>query len=157
VAGLSGMLIGGYLADRFGKKRMMTIYLFGIIILMIVMASAQAWWTNGVVVAGFMGTYYVLEVFLSIAIFATGMQLCWKRVAATQFTLYMAIANLGRSAGSALLGPMREGFSWEYLILSIAGFAFAMIILVQLMRPKSHLLRLDLLEAVYIKKVKPFK
>ena len=157
VAGLLGMLIGGYLADRFGKKRMMTIYLSGIILLMVVMASAHAWWTNGFVVAGFMGTYYVLEVFLSIAIFATGMELCWKRVAATQFTLYMAIANLGRSAGSGLLGLMREGLSWEYLILSIAGFAFAMIILVQLMRPKSHLIRLDVLETIYIEKVKPFK
>ena len=157
IAGLSGMFIGGYLADRFGKKRMMTIYLTAIIVLMVVMASAKAWWPNGAVIAGFMGAYYVLEVFLSIAIFATGMQLCWNRVAATQFTLYMTIANLGRSAGAALLGPMRENYSWEYLILAMAGFALAMGILVQLLRPKSHLLRLDVLEANYLEKVKPFK
>jgi len=157
VAGLMGMFIGGYLADRFGKKRMMTIYLFGIILLMIVMASAKAWWVNGEVIATFMAAYYVLYVFLTIAIFATGMQLCWKRVAATQFTLYMAIANLGRAAGAGLLGPMRENYGWEYLILSIAGFALAMVILVQLLRPNSHLLRLDVLEANYLEKVKPFE
>lgn len=157
IAGLAGMFIGGYLADRFGKKRMMTIYLIGIIMLMVVMASAKAWWPNGAVIAGFMGAYYVLEVFLCIAIFATGMQLCWNRVAATQFTLYMTIANLGRSAGSALLGPMRENYPWEYLILAMAGFALAMGILVQLLRPKSHLLRLDVLEANYLEKIKPFE
>jgi PAT family beta-lactamase induction signal transducer AmpG len=157
IAGLAGMLIGGYLADRFGKKRMMSIYLFGIILLMAVMASAKAWWVNGAVIAGFMATYYVLYVFLTIAVFATGMQLCWKRVAATQFTLYMAIANLGRAAGAGLLGPMRENYGWEYLILSIAGFALAMVILVQLLRPNSHLLRLDVLEANYLEKVKPFE
>jgi len=157
IAGIAGMLIGGYLADRFGKKRMMTVYLIGIIVLMLVMVSAKAWWADGAIVAGFIGAYYVLEVFLSIAIFATGMQLCWNRVAATQFTLYMTIANLGRSAGAALLGPMRENYPWEYLILSIAGFALAMGILVQLLRPKSHLLRLDVLESNYLEKVKPFK
>jgi MFS transporter, PAT family, beta-lactamase induction signal transducer AmpG len=146
IAGFLGMFAGGALADLFGKNRMMTIYLVCMILLMVAMASLKMYWTNSLIITGFMSAYITLWVFLSVAVFATGMELCWKRVAATQFTLYMAISNLGKAVGSGLLGPLRKAMPWEYVILSFAGFALVMLVLIQFLRLNKHLDRIETLE-----------
>jgi PAT family beta-lactamase induction signal transducer AmpG len=149
-AGLLGMVAGGVLADVFGKRRVMTAYLLCIVVLVTTMTLGKEWWSTPFVITAFIGLYYTLYVFLTVAIFATGMELCWSRVAATQFTLYMAVANMGRATGAGLLGPLQSALPWEYVILTVAGFALAMLILVQLIRMKPHLDRLDVLEADHL-------
>jgi hypothetical protein len=52
----------------------------------------------------FYSTYNLLYTFTTITIFAICMQLCWKRVAATQFTLYMTVYNIGYALGAWSLG-----------------------------------------------------
>lgn len=96
--------------------------------------------------------YYTLYVFLCVGAFATGMELCWKRVAATQFTLYMAISNLGRATGSGLLGRLRAALPWEYVILSFAGFAVVMLVLIQFIKLTKHLKHISLLEEGHVEK-----
>lgn len=146
-AGFLGIFVGGALSDLFGKRRMMTIYLVCMIILVMGMASLKSFWNSGILITAFIGIYNTLYVFLTIAIFAAGMELCWKRVAATQFTLYMAISNLGKATGAAILGPLREVLAWEYVILSFAGFAIVMLVLIQFLHFTNHLKRLELLES----------
>lgn len=148
-AGFLGMFAGGALSDLFGKRRMMSIYLACMIVLVVGMAGLKSFWSSGYLIIGFIGTYYTLYVFLTIATFATGMELCWKRVAATQFTLYMAISNLGKATGAALLGPLRTIMPWEYVILSFAVFALVMLIVIQFLRFGSHLKRIKILESDY--------
>jgi PAT family beta-lactamase induction signal transducer AmpG len=152
-AGFLGMFAGGALADIFGKKKMMTIYLVAMILLVSVMAFSKLYWKQPYLVEGFMGAYYTLYVFLTVAAFATGMGLCWKRVAATQFTLYMAISNLGRAIGAGLLGPLRGFLSWEYVILTFAGFAVVMMIFIQLLQTKKHLENIEKLETDHLGKI----
>jgi PAT family beta-lactamase induction signal transducer AmpG len=146
VAGILGMVAGGALSDLFGKKRMMTFYLAASIALVIIMAFIKNSWGDPYVITGFIGIYYTLYVFLTIAIFATGMQLCWNRISATQFTLYMAIANMGRAVGAWHLGPLKENLPWEYVILSYAIFALAMLLIIQFLRMRRHQLRVEVLE-----------
>lgn len=154
-AGFLGMFAGGALADLFGKRRMMSVYLVAMILLVAVMAFTKLYWSRPYMISGFMMTYYTLYVFLSVAAFATGMGLCWKRVAATQFTLYMAVSNLGRATGASLLGPLRNMLPWEYVILSFAGFATVMLIFIQLMQSNKHLADIDQLESDHLEKLKP--
>jgi len=52
--------------------------------------------------------------------FAASMKLCWKVVAATQFTLFMALSNMGRAIGSGLVGTLKEVMSWDYVLLCTA-------------------------------------
>lgn len=146
-AGFLGMFAGGAMPDLFGKRRMMSIYLACMIVLMVVMASLKSFWGSGYFITGFIAIYYTLYVFLTIAIFATGMELCWKRVAATQFTLYMAISNFGRATGASLLGPLREVLPWELVILSFAGFAMVMLVLIQFLQISHHKKRIEMLES----------
>jgi PAT family beta-lactamase induction signal transducer AmpG len=154
-AGFLGMFAGGALADLFGKKRMMSIYLISMIVLVTVMAFSKAYWATPYYVEGFIGMYITFYVFLTVAAFATGMSLCWKQVAATQFTLYMAISNLGRAFGASLLGPLRNFLSWEYVILTFAVFALGMLIFIQLIHTKKHLDNIDQLESDHQKNIKP--
>jgi PAT family beta-lactamase induction signal transducer AmpG len=150
-AGLLGMFVGGALVDFFGKTRMMTIYLVTLMMLVIFMAIFKNSWTNSLFVPGFIIAYYILFTFLNIAIFAAAMELCWKRISATQFTLYMAIANIGRATGAGMLGGIKDFFEvWEYVILVIALFALIMIVLIRRMNVSKHLINIDNLESNYV-------
>ena len=123
IGGIGGMLIGGILIDKFGKKRMMNIYFFFMIASTVALAFIKSYWINTNFIYGFMIIYNIFNVFAHIGIFAIAMQCCWKKVSASQFTLYMTISNLGRIALVALLGPIKTNFNWE-----ITLFAFAIMI-----------------------------
>ena len=146
IAGILGMIAGGAIADHFGKVRMMNVYLISLILLLTVMSFIKAWWHIGFIITLFIILYLILYVFLTVAIFATCMQLCWKRVAATQFTLYMTFSNLGRASGAALLGPLRSALNWEFVILINVVFALTMLLLIQMLRLKKHLGKIEILE-----------
>jgi len=146
VGGISGMLIGGILIDRFGKKTMLNVYFFLLILLTTSLAFLKMYWPNTWFISSFMIGYQVLYVFSSIGIFATAMECCWKKVSATQFTLYMTIANLGRIAGAKLIGPVKNQLSWEYTI-----FLFSIMIavawgIIQFMHIRQHVKRVEDLE-----------
>ncbi|HQV87177.1 MAG TPA: MFS transporter [Chitinophagaceae bacterium] len=123
IGGITGMLIGGILIDKFGKKRMMNIYFFVMILLTTALVCLKMYWTSLTFIYGFMMLYNVAYTFACIGIFAIAMQCCWKKVSASQFTLYMTIANLGRIALAALIGPINTNFNWQGSL-----FAFAIMI-----------------------------
>jgi len=128
--GIGGMLIGGMLIDRFGKIRMLNIYCCTAIVLVSTFVLLQPYWANKWLIGGFMILYQLLFVFTSIGVFATAMQCCWKKVSATQFTLYMTISNLGRTAGAKSIGIVKNHFNWQFTLLAFAVmFAVAWILI----------------------------
>ena len=143
IAGFLGMFIGGYLVDYFGKIKMLTLYLATVTLLIAAFAFSAGLWNNPTVMYGFMLFYYTLYTFLCIALFASGMQLCWKTVAATQFTLYMALSNMGRSVGSALLGILKSNFSWEFIFLIIAAIPIIVAVMMQFINFSKHKIKID--------------
>jgi MFS transporter, PAT family, beta-lactamase induction signal transducer AmpG len=144
--GILGMLVGGWLVEKFGKIRMVSIYLILLIILTTIMAFSQPWWHQPFFATGYIALFNLLFVFIAIALFATAMQFCWKKISALQFTLYMTIYNLGQTAGSAIIGPLRNRLSWEYTILSFSVLAVFSLVLVQFIRIKKHLRQLEVLD-----------
>lgn len=143
IAGVFGMVIGGYLVDYFGKIKMLTIYLGLITAVIAIFAFTTGLWANTIFICGFMFIYYVLYIFLSIGIFASGMQLCWKTVAATQFTLYMALSNMGRASGSTLVGILKESYSWEVVFVVTALMPLIMGVMIQFINFKNHKEKVD--------------
>jgi MFS transporter, PAT family, beta-lactamase induction signal transducer AmpG len=146
VSGILGMFVAGALIDFFGKVRMMSIYLILLILLVVSAFFLRDYWNNQYIFIGFIGILYTLIVFTTIAVFASAMQLCWKRISATQFTLYMAISNLGLASGAALLGPLKSFLAWEYVVLAFAVFAGFMLIAIQFLRFNKHTKRVAMLE-----------
>ncbi len=130
IGGIGGMLIGGILIDKFGKKRMMNIYFFGMVLFTTVLALSKAYWADTSFIYAFMILYNIVYTFACIGIFAIAMQCCWKKVSASQFTLYMTIGNLGRIALAALIGPVTANLNWQFALLAFAVMiAFAWLLL----------------------------
>lgn len=123
IGGIVGMLIGGFLIDRFGKKSMLNIYFIGMVLSTAAFAFLKSYWVNVTFIYSYMILYNVLYTFSCIGIFSIAMQCCWRKVSASQFTLYMTSANLGRIAMAALIGPISANFNWQ-----ITLFAFAVMI-----------------------------
>lgn len=150
IAGVAGMFIGGALVDFFGKVRMISIYLISLMLLVGLMSLFSNLWSNDNFVIGFIIAFYILTTFNTIAIFAAAMRLCWKRVAASQFTLYMAISNLGLALGSGIIGPLTEIFNWQYVILTYILFALVMLILMRFINFDKHQKNIEELEARFL-------
>ncbi len=144
--GISGMLIGGILIDRFGKKRMLNIYFFLLISITAALAFLKMYWANSWFIGSFMIVYQVLYVFTCIGIFATAMQCCWKKVSASQFTLYMTIANMGRIVGAKMIGPVKSQLSWEYTLFLFALMIAMAWIIIQFIHVNKQVERIHELE-----------
>jgi len=151
ISGILGMIIGGFLIDYFGKVKMISIYMSLLILLAVAMSFLKSFWQNDIFVTGFIICFYILLTFTNIAIFASAMQLCWKRVSVTQFTLYMAISNLGLAAGAALMGQLKGFLDWQFVILSYIIFAGVMVLLIRFINFEKHQRRVDELEIKYEK------
>jgi MFS transporter, PAT family, beta-lactamase induction signal transducer AmpG len=108
ISALVAMFIGMILVDKIG--RMVTIYAtFGTVALVFVASGyLTAWWPEKWFMSSSAVAAEVLIVLSNVAFYAVGMQLCWKKVAATQFALYMALNNLGVTAGAWLTGALEK-------------------------------------------------
>jgi MFS transporter, PAT family, beta-lactamase induction signal transducer AmpG len=108
VAGILGLTLGGWLGDTFGAKKS-TIAMFATLMAV----SAAMWfsvahWGDPTYFTAFVYTWYGLDVLITVVALPISMRLCDPRVAATQFTLYMATANFGISVAAWVVGFSRQ-------------------------------------------------
>lgn len=144
LAGLLGMFAGGAILDIFGRKRMMAVFAALAIPLFITMALLHNHWDQRWLIMLFVGLFLTLDIFMTIGFFALTMQMCWKPIAATQFTLFMAIANLGLSFGAWLFGSLHHHFEWHILICFYILFMAVILIALPLLNIEKHLEKIDL-------------
>ena len=64
--------------------------------------TAWAWETPGYPFALLLPVFRGSVAFTTVALFAVYMKCCWTAAAATQFTLYMALNNIGYTLGTKL-------------------------------------------------------
>ena len=143
IAGFLGLFVCGALVDFFGKRRMLSIYLIFLVATITTFAFLPSIWSQNLVVYIFILAYYTGYTFLSIAMFAVCMQLCWRTVAATQFTLFMALSNMGRAWGSGLLGPLKENLNWDQIFLWIAILPLLMLVFIHFVNFGKHKKHID--------------
>ncbi len=138
IGGIGGIFLGGYLIERFGKRRMISVYLLLIILITMALAFLKPFWASSPFIYGFIITYRWLNAFAKIGVYAIAMECCSKIVSASQFTFYMTIGAVGSMVGATLIGPMKERFSWEITFGLFAVLLVVACVIVGLLNIKRH-------------------
>lgn len=137
----------GLLVDRFGAKQVAitalvmvgtTYGVFGL--------TPQLWAVDAYVIGMFVLVELSVQTFM-VAMIAQHMNITWAKVAATQFAVYMAISNLGRSAGAAVFAALSGLFELSQLFLVIAAVTLLASVVLVPFRLSGHQLRLQKLAA----------
>jgi PAT family beta-lactamase induction signal transducer AmpG len=100
---LTGALLGGILCDRLGRRNMAGLGMIMTSATLLLFAATSAHWTTpgypqGLIIPFFKGAM----AFTTVSLFSLYMKISWTRAAATQFTLYMAMSNVGYALGAGL-------------------------------------------------------
>lgn len=155
VGAFGAMAVAGWLVLRIGKVRILNVYQMLMVLLPLLMWSTRNYWLTSGFGSGVIIWYQTIYTFVMVAYLATSMNVCWKRVAATQFTLYMAIGNMGRAVGSSLLGPLRAHLEWPGMFLVFGVMMASAMLFVQAIHLPRHRSSLDRLEAEHLAKRVP--
>lgn len=152
IGGIGGMVAGGFLIERFGKKKMIYIYLLIIIGMVVMLGLSKPFWQSTNLMYGFILTYRMFNAFAKIGVFAIAMQCCSKNVSASQFTIYMTMGAMGSIAGAALIGPIKENFSWEITFIVFVSFLLLACLLMAFLNIDKHIAKLTALEEEEVEK-----
>lgn len=140
-AGLAGgilaMTLGGWLGDRFGAKRIGIMWLCVQLAMILGMYFAVPYWGNPTLFMAFVCAWIALDLLLTVSLLPVSMRLCDPKVAATQFTIYMAISNFGISFGAFMLGQTDAmgGLPSIFLVVG-TGVAIALALMITVKFPR---------------------
>ena len=104
LVGLTGAVGGGLVADRLGHRRLIAIASVTLGATWLAFAALQPLWTSDAFVIAVLMLETLCGALVSVGLFALCMDISWPRVAATQFTAYMALLNLSTTLGHKLAG-----------------------------------------------------
>nr|WP_298928948.1 MFS transporter [uncultured Erythrobacter sp.] len=137
VSGILVMTLGGWLGDRFGAKAIGTLWIVVTIVSLAAMFVLEPQWSSPVLFMAFLYGWMALNNLRTVAMLPVSMRLCDKKVAATQFTIYMAVANFGISFGAFMLGLADKmgGLASIFVIAGI-GQLVALLLLVIVKFPR---------------------
>jgi len=130
--GLIGAVVAlmlGPLIDRVGAKRILalTIALVGIHALII--AQTQGLWQDTLYIRVMLSIWVLMTPVVMVCIIALAMAICTNSNSATQFAIYMSLANLGASAGSKVYGMVAEGSSYVDNYMMMAALVAVMMVI----------------------------
>ena len=117
-----GALLGGYIADRIGKRKIIAIGYSAYALLTICFGFLSEYWTNSVISTLYLVLHPGCISFGTVAVFSLFMQISWTRAAATMFTSYMAMANLSTTLGTRLAGYIDGIMSYNNVFILVGVF-----------------------------------
>ncbi len=124
VMGLAGAAVAlalGPLIDRFGAKRMLFLTVSLVAVHAFLLAETQFLWRDTTYVKAMLSIWVMLGPVTMVCMIALAMAICASGNSATQFAIYMSIANFGSSAGSKMYGLVSDQASYDqaYLLLGL--------------------------------------
>ena len=117
VAGILGTLMGGIIADRYGARRIASLFAILTGLSIFTIALAEPLWENRTVMTWLVIIYPFFGAAMGISLISLFMNVTWPKVGATQFTLYMALLNFGALFGLKMAGYFEENFTFTTTIM----------------------------------------
>jgi predicted MFS family arabinose efflux permease len=113
---ITGGITGGQLADRFGHRKAV----LGALFTAMVSVSLLSMITGPIIAWPLLFLFGVAYGFYETSFFATAMAATDLRIAASMFSIFMAIANIGASIGMLLSGSISDlvGFRWTFVFFA---------------------------------------
>ena len=102
-----GTLLGGMLADRFGRRLILTVGYGGFAITAIVFSLCPQFWDQYWFTLTYVLAFETLVAIGSVGFLSLAMRISWSTAAATVFTVYMTLSNVSHVVGNWLAGPVR--------------------------------------------------
>lgn len=137
----------GPLIDRFGARRLLALAMVGAALVSSTFAAATSLWQNTTFVATMLATGLIFLQAFFVSMIALFMGICWSQVAATQFAIYMSLANLSRSAGAAVYAVLAVPLGSSGMLYLMAALFIVAALLLSRFDARSHDERLAELEA----------
>lgn len=132
--GLFALTLGGWSVAKIGSQRAALIMCVLIGLFALGFGLAREEWSNPWLLTSYFWQIEFFATMLTVAVIPIAMRLCDPRVAATQFTLYMAASNVGRPLGNSVAAATDEMGSPELMYFALAGVFAVLAILMWLPR-----------------------
>jgi PAT family beta-lactamase induction signal transducer AmpG len=129
VVGIFALTVGGWLVAKIGTQRSALGMCILICLFAIGFGLARPYWSNGPLLTAYFWQIEFFGTMASVAFIPIAMRLCDPRVAATQFTLFMAASNVGRPMGNSIAAAADEAGSPQIMYFVIGG-VFAVLALI---------------------------
>jgi PAT family beta-lactamase induction signal transducer AmpG len=131
-------LLVGPAIDRMGAKRMMLLAVSLLCIHALLIAQTQHLWENTLYVRTMLSIWVMMLPVVMVTALALAMAICKSVNSATQFAIYMSVANLGHSAGSKIYGIAAERSTYVQSYTMLSALFVALIVAVLLYRHHDH-------------------
>jgi hypothetical protein len=117
VSAILGTLMGGIIADRYGARRIASLFAILTGLSIFAIALVEPLWENRTVMTWLIIIYPFFGAVMGISLISLFMNVTWPKVGATQFTLYMAMLNFGALFGLKMAGYFEENFTFTTTIM----------------------------------------
>ena len=133
-----GAFGGGYVADRFGRRKVMLFGYIGYGLLAIIFGCCPHLWGNWWFSAGYLFLNPGLLAIGSVGFLSLGMRISWTTASATVFTIFMTVSNVAHVLGNKAAGLLVDslGLSYEQTFIVAGITMFVPLLLLILVRPE---------------------
>ena len=141
ITGIIASVIGvvfGAMVDRAGLVKVLFIFILLRMIGFVVLAYTEVYWQNDQYFKAMVLAEGIMSQFVTMTVIGLFMRLCLPQVAATQFAVYMALANLTRSVGSGAVVPLGNLMDYSQMFLVMAGLHLVFLLLLPLLNFEKH-------------------
>lgn len=137
IAAIAGLALG-LVIDKKGVKFLYCISLGLYGLLCIFLGMTEFAWAS----SSFLLTVGIVHAFIYqggfISFIASSMKLCWQKVSATQFAIYMAGANIGMSLGAGAFAALESVLAYNQMFFMLGGVFFIGVLMAWLTDFEQH-------------------
>jgi MFS family permease len=134
---LIGGIIGGYISDKFERKKMVTIFLIGFVVCVLIISAYNL--SGGILHFFYFSLFTLMYFFVGLftaSSYALFMDLTNPKIGGTQFSTYMAATNGCEAWAVWLAGIITAGYGYSQAFIFMCFISLLSILLLRIIKTK---------------------